>query len=128
MMNTETKPRYRVNSYKLYPHRYAQCHIETVVSNITDEIEAVRFVSYDTLVIEARQYHGTTYTGRNLYTLECTGTYSQTTRKQIGWFLNECFPGVKYCNVKPIAGTGKMLVVAPVPNVPFAEWRVSGRE
>lgn len=28
--------------------------------------------------------------------LYCTGTYSQTTRKHISWFLREYFPGISY--------------------------------
>lgn len=33
-------------------------------------------------------------------TLTCTGTYSQTTRKQIGKFLREYFPNFSYYDMK----------------------------
>lgn len=128
MTNTERKPSYRVNSYKLNRHQYAQCHVENMVSNYTDEIDAIQFISYNTLVIEVRPYCGNAYIGRYLYTVECTGTYSQTTRKQIGWFLNEYLPGISYSNMKAIAGTRERLVVGPVTNTPIAQWRVLGRE
>ena len=43
--------------------------------------------------------------------LECTGLYSRTTIKHIGWFLREYFPAISYYDVKKIAGTGKRLNV-----------------
>lgn len=51
---------------------------------------AVDFYSYSTLVckIDAQGW------------LECTGTYSQTTRKQIGRFLREYAPNLSYQDAK----------------------------
>lgn len=51
---------------------------------------AVDFISYTTLVctIDAQGW------------LECTGTYSQTTRKQIGRFLLEYAPNLNYQDAK----------------------------
>lgn len=42
--------------------------------------------------------------------VECTGTYSQTTRKQIGWFLKEYMPHLNYFDMKSIVGKGMVLV------------------
>ena len=50
----------------------------------------VRFVSYTTTVIEID----------NDGWLECFGTYSQTTRKQIGAFLKEYAPKLCYYDAK----------------------------
>ncbi len=68
---------------KLTDHRYSQCHVEIAPNG------DVYFFSYVTLVcsIEAGW-------------LSCTGTYSQTTRKQIGWFLKEYAPMMNYHNAK----------------------------
>lgn len=68
---------------KLTDHRYSQCHVEIAPNG------DVHFFSYVTLVcsIEAGW-------------LSCTGTYSQTTRKQIGWFLKEYAPMMNYHNAK----------------------------
>lgn len=55
-----------------------------------DENGAVTFVSYDTEVITIDP-HGW---------LTCTGTYSATTRKQIGRFLREYAPFVTYSDAK----------------------------
>ena len=69
---------------KLTDHRYSQCHVEIAPDG------GVSFFSYVTLVchIDAEGW------------LECTGTYSQTTRKQIGWFLKEYAPAMNYQMVK----------------------------
>lgn len=40
---------------------------------------------------------------------ECTGTYSQTTRKQIGRFLREYAPMLNYYDMKAIAETGEKI-------------------
>ena len=69
---------------KLTDHRYSQCHVEIASDG------GISFFSYITLVchIDAEGW------------LECTGTYSQTTRKQIGWFLKEYAPAMTYHMVK----------------------------
>ena len=56
----------------------------------------VHFYSYSTRVISI-------YPNGEM---ECTGTYSQTTRKQIGWFLKEYAPHLSYYDMKAIAGKG----------------------
>lgn len=38
--------------------------------------------------------------------LECTGLYSMTTRRHIGWFLSEYFPHLNYYFVKDMAMKG----------------------
>lgn len=38
--------------------------------------------------------------------IECTGTYSATTRKHIGLFCREYLPGRSYYDIKAIAGRG----------------------
>lgn len=38
--------------------------------------------------------------------VECTGTYSATTRKHIGWFCKEYLPDLCYHDMKRIAGKG----------------------
>lgn len=65
---------------------YAQCGVRF------DQNGAIEFVSYNTSVITIDP-HGW---------LTCTGTYSPTTRKQIGRFLKEyapnlCYQDAKYC-------------------------------
>ena len=69
---------------KLTDHPYSQCHVEIAPNG------EIYFFSYVTLVchIDAEGW------------LECTGTYSQTTRKQIGWFLKEYAPSMTYQMVK----------------------------
>lgn len=41
--------------------------------------------------------------------IECTGTYSPTTRKQIGKFLKEYAPAFDYYAMKQIAETGERI-------------------
>ena len=42
--------------------------------------------------------------------IECTGTYSRTTIKHIGWFLREYMPKLSYYAMKAIAGKGVCIV------------------
>lgn len=57
----------------------------------------ITFISYSTVVIRAiKQEDG-------FYRLWCTGTYSQTTRRQISWFLKEYFGDVSYFDMKRCA-------------------------
>ena len=83
---------------RLEDHKYSQCHTE-------HNTEVVRFISYNTLVIEALRIEGTTWH------ISCTGTYSRTTIRQIGWFLKEYFPSLNYYDMKSIAGTNTILTV-----------------
>lgn len=63
---------------------YAQCGVRI------DDNGAITFVSYDTEVI----------TIDPMGWLTCTGTYSQTTRKQIGYFLREYAYNIHYYDAK----------------------------
>lgn len=65
---------------KLSDHEYAQAHVEMHDDGTID------LVSYTTLV--CRIYPD----GR----LECTGIYSRTTIKHIGWFMREYTRGTYY--------------------------------
>lgn len=84
---------------KLKIHPYCNCYVLkdnnkiTLVSYITEVIIAVRNPK-----------------NKNEWFLKCTGTYSQTTRKQITWFLREYFPKINYYDVKEIAGKETFLI------------------
>ena len=71
---------------KLRDHKQAQCHVE-------HKNNRIEFWSYNTMVVEV-QYDGV------LKVINCNGLYSMTTRKQIGWFLNEYIPELNYYNIK----------------------------
>ena len=73
---------------KLTNHKSAQCHV------LIEDNGIINFISYTTLVIQAVP------SDCGGYVLYCTGTYSQTTRKQIGWFLKEYFNNLCYYDVK----------------------------
>jgi hypothetical protein len=75
-------------------HPYAQCYTLTEGNRIT-------FVSYSTAVIFITYHDGQRF-------VECTGTYSATTRKQIGYFLKEYAPDLCYYDMKRIAGEGEI--------------------
>lgn len=82
---------------RLENHKSAQCHV--VING-----GRIDFYSYTTRVITVL------YRGTDMEQVECTGTYSQTTRKQIGWFLKEYMPHLNYFNMKSIVGKGMVLV------------------
>lgn len=77
----------------LHGHESAACHVRTYDNGNID------FISYVTRVISIVFKNG-----RRM--VECTGTYSATTRKQIGWFLKEYAPDLNYYDMKAIAGEG----------------------
>ena len=77
---------------KLENHKYAQCHV--LIEN-----DIITFVSYNTAVIVITNIGG-------LRHIACTGTYSATTRKQIGYFLKEYAPDLCYYDMKNIVGAG----------------------
>lgn len=81
---------------KLTEHKSAQC-------NINIHANKIEFISYTTVVITATHVEG------NTYRLTCTGLYSNTTRRQIGWFLQEYFGNINYYDIKDIAGTDKFI-------------------
>ena len=68
---------------KLNDHRYSQCHVEITTAG------DINFFSYATLVCRIEEGW-----------LSCTGLYSMTTRKQIGWFLKEYAPDMTFQMVK----------------------------
>lgn len=77
----------------LREHSYAQCYVRIYQNGDID------FISYTTRVISVRMVKG-------VRMIECTGTYSPTTRKQIGWFLREYAPNLCYHDMKNICGEG----------------------
>ena len=78
-------------------HRHSQCHVEVDCKD--GEVVGVVFVSYVTPVIFIKYVDGKRF-------VECSGTYSPTTRKQIGWFLMEYAPDLCYYDMKDIVGDG----------------------
>lgn len=78
---------------KLRNHTGANCRVNLHSNGDID------FISYATRVITIRGR------GKNRE-IECTGTYSATTRKQIGYFLREYAPDLNYYDMKRIAGAG----------------------
>lgn len=106
---------------RLSHHQSAQCHV------VFCDDGSIEFWSYQTLVIKANP-HGLDIPYKkekditDIYTpaaetwdddcwwLVCSGTYSATTRKQIGWFLKEYFGNVTYQDAKFIAGENICLV------------------
>lgn len=85
---------------KLKDHPYCNCYVE--MDNIENPTQ-ISFISYRTVVIYATKKD-------NVWYIECSGTYSQTTRKQISWFLREYFPKIDYYDMKEIAGKETFLV------------------
>lgn len=86
-----------MNTFKIKGHESAQCKV-----NIFDDGQ-MTFISYQTCVIEAKPL------SNGMYELSCSGLYSATTRKQIGWFMREYFGTHDYYDIKEIAGTDKTL-------------------
>ena len=86
---------------KLDNHRYSQCHVET-----TDT--AVHFFSYSTLVCSIEDGW-----------LSCSGLYSMTTRKQIGWFLKEYAPRITFQMVKQCVEDNMMIDIDTGEIVPL---------
>ena len=77
-----------VQKVNLRDHASAQCHVRI-------QGDTVEFWSYYTMVIRLTPD-----------TVECTGLYSATTRKQIGWFLKEYAPRYCFQDMKRIACCG----------------------
>ena len=97
---------------KLKNHQYCQCHVEVEkVHNNCDNSDRIElwFVSYVTGVIHAYEEPVESETPRG-FRIECTGTYSQTTRKQIGYFLKEYFPQLNYYDMKEIVPCGDFII------------------
>lgn len=87
---------------KLESHRYSQCHVEITPAG-------VNFFSYVTLVCMIDEEGW----------LTCTGTYSATTRKQIGWFLKEYAPDINYQMVKQCLSDNMMINIHTGEVVPL---------
>lgn len=71
---------------KLKNHPYAQCSVRELIDG------SVVFTSYNTDVI---------YIDKDGW-LYVSGLYSATTRKQIGYFLNEYVPALTYQDIKSL--------------------------
>lgn len=82
---------------KLKNHPYAQCKVfETVITDPDcGHISMRRWVlrSYETDVVLVRETD-------TEWQLTCYGTYSQTTRKHIGWFLRDIGSPFTYYSAK----------------------------
>lgn len=75
---------------RLNNHKSAQCHV-------IESENRIDFISYTTRVISIFWENGKRM-------VECTGTYSRTTARQITWFLREYAPDLNYYQMKEIAG------------------------
>lgn len=84
---------------KLFNHPGCNCHVE--INPINGDIS---FFSYATRVITL------TKDKRGGRLVECTGTYSVTTARQIGYFLREYAPDLNYYDIKRIVGKGFILI------------------
>ena len=78
---------------KLKNHPYAQCSVRVDLDG------SVVFTSYNTDVI---------YIDKEGW-LYVTGLYSATTRKQIGYFLNEYVPALTYQDIKNLYYNNRVL-------------------
>lgn len=92
------KVRYGYSTTTVYYDRVLKDH-SSAQCGVIIHTDSIDFMSYSTRVI----------TIRNDGMVECTGTYSPTTRKQIGWFLKEYAPNLSYYDMKEIANTGRMM-------------------
>ena len=77
---------------RLAGHEYAQ-------AAVYENGNQLDLISYVTRVITVKRENGKRM-------VECTGTYSRTTIKHIGWFCNEYLPDLCYYDMKRIAGKG----------------------
>ena len=66
---------------------------------VTENGNEINLVSYVTRVITVKHENG-----KRL--IECTGTYSCTTIRHIGWFCKEYLPDLCYYDIKQIVGKG----------------------
>lgn len=69
----------------LKEHKSANCRV------VIDDNGSIEFISYNTPIIKIEENE-----------LIVTGTYSQTTRRQIGWFLAEYLPSLNYYDLKKL--------------------------
>ena len=78
---------------KLKNHPYAQCSVRELIDG------SVVFTSYNTDVI---------YIDKDGW-LYVSGLYSATTKKQIGYFLNEYVPALTYQDIKSLYYNKRLL-------------------
>lgn len=76
---------------KLTEHKSANCYVL-----ISENGNNIQFISYNTVVLNCN----TISDGACEYIISCSGLYSSTTRRQIGWFLKEYFNNLNYYSVK----------------------------
>ena len=74
-----------------------------------DEMRYI-LVSYKTWIVEAVRYEGG-------YKIRCSGLYSRTTIKHIGWFLRDYFPKLSCYDIKKIAGINKYIIIDSLGNI-----------
>lgn len=84
---------------KLKNHEYAQAHVE--IENDDDSI-IYRLVSYSTHVATVTE----TAAG---WFLDCYGLYSMTTRRHIGWFLDDIGSPFTFQDAKRSVETGRIV-------------------
>ena len=90
---------------RLEGHKQAQAHV------MVNEYEmGYVLVSYKTWIVEALRYEGG-------YKIRCSGLYSRTTIKHIGWFLRDYFPKLSCYDIKKIAGTDDYIIIDKLGNV-----------
>ena len=83
---------YDYKSYKLASHQSANCCLS--VYREDGNVRRVSLRSYSTDVCGI--YFDEVYGAWHIY---CTGTYSQTTRRQIGWFARELCYAYAKCEI-----------------------------
>ena len=69
-------------SFKLLNHEYCNAHVE-IHFDENNNASKIELWSYNTRVCGAYK------TANDGWTVFCTGTYSQTTRRQISWFSRQ---------------------------------------
>lgn len=95
----ETLPKnWEYEVFKLKEHKSAACRVRKYSDGTLD------LVSYNTLVVRATKIPSG-------YQIECSGTYSATTRKHIGWFLRAYFPMLSYYDLNGIANSDESIIV-----------------
>lgn len=84
--------------FKIRGHESAACKVRKYADGTLD------LISYNTLVVRAERIPAG-------YEIECSGTYSATTAKHIGYFLKTYFPMLSYYDLKGIANSEESIVV-----------------
>lgn len=83
---------YDCKSYKLASHQYANCRLSVYREDGNVRRVSLRSYSTDVCGIYFDEVDGAWH-------IYCTGTYSQTTRKQIGWFARELCYAYAPCEI-----------------------------